>query len=68
MELIWINYVWFDPVRHGYVGNHNGAAKLESTWCYVVFDSDLRNLHRGGELWGEKNKRLEDGSFLKDKV
>jgi len=48
-----MNYVWLNPVGYGYVSNHNGATKLESTWCYVVFGSDLRNLHRGGELWGE---------------
>jgi len=25
VELVWMNYVWLDPVGHGYVGNHNGA-------------------------------------------
>ena len=48
-----VEYVWLDPIGYEYVGNHNGAAKLVSTWCYVVFGSDLGNLYRGGELWGE---------------
>jgi len=26
MEFIWMNYVWLDPIGHGYVGNHNNAA------------------------------------------
>ena len=29
---------------------------MESTWCYVVFGSDLRNLHRDRELWGKSVK------------
>ena len=29
------------------------CSPIESTKCFVVFGSDLRNLHRGGELWGE---------------
>ena len=47
VEPIWMNYVQLNPVGHEYVGNLNGAAKLESTWCYVVFGS-------GGELQGER--------------
>jgi len=26
-------------------------------WCSLEFDSDLRNLHRGGELYGERRLR-----------
>ena len=53
-----MDHMWLGPVGHEYVGNHNSVAKLESTWCYVVFDSDLRNLLGGGELWRERIKIL----------
>ena len=40
------------------------CSPLESTWYYVEFSSDLRNFHRGGELWErKKNKKLKNGVF-----
>ena len=32
------------------------CSPMKSTWYYIVFDSNLRKLHRGGELWGESVK------------
>jgi len=26
VKLVWMNYVWLDPVEHGYIGNNNGAS------------------------------------------
>jgi len=50
------------------LGNHTGAAPLELTWYYIEFDSDLRNFHRGEELWGERRIKIRGWSFLKEKV
>jgi len=57
-----MNYVWLDPVGHGVRRQPQWCSQLESTWCYVVFGSNLGNLHRGGELWGEGKNYVE--SFL----
>jgi len=41
----------------GYVGSRNGAAScwVKINW-FIMFGSDLRNFHRGEELWGRDLK------------
>jgi len=47
MELVWMNYVWFDVIGIGYIGNRNGATRLlRWNWLFIAFGSDLRILHR----------------------
>ena len=52
-----MNYMWLDPMNKGYVDSRNSAAdwisKIDS---FIVFGSDLRNLHRGEELRGRRFK------------
>jgi len=56
VELVWINYGWLDLLGREYVGNHTSATRWSRQRYYVEFGSNLRNLHRGGELWEEKEE------------
>jgi len=52
-----MNYVWLDPLGRVYICNRIakpvGWVKID--W-FIVFCSDLENLHQDGELWGKKTK------------
>jgi len=55
-----MNYVSLDPIGHGYVGNHNGAANWSRHGVVLWFTSDLIT---EVENCGEKGKNLIDKVF-----
>ena len=50
-----MKYGWLDPLGRGHIGNTLVQPDRVDI-VLVVFGSYLKNLHRGGELWGDSVK------------